>query len=156
MLLHNILPFTLYSFEGGECFLSIFASVNQKSEFMEEKKNYVPVYKRVKDVCLDIYTRDEHVDKRLLKGRALLNTEKGEFAFVQNEPRGARSVEIGRSAHSRLVRRPDGLYTLTFSCMDAEEVYLREQLISEVRVVCAMMKADREKLANMNEEGGEI
>ena len=135
--------------------MSIFASVNQKSEIMEEKKVYVPVYKRVKDVCLDIYSRDEHVDKRLLKGRALLNTEKGEFAFVQNEPRGARSVEIGRSAHSRIVRRPDGLYTLTFSCMDAEEGHLREQLISEVRAVCAMMKADREKFAKKEVKGGE-
>lgn len=122
---------------------------------MEDKQQVVPHYKRVKDICLDIYSRDEQVEKRLLRGRALLNTEKGEFMFAQNEPRGPRSVEVGRTAHSRFVRRPDGLYTVTFSCMDGDEKHLKEQLIAEVREICAMIKEDKEARKRNVEKGGE-
>lgn len=111
---------------------------------MEEKKLHTPNYKRVKDICLDVYSRDEEIEKRLLRGRALLNTEKGEFIFAQNEPRGPRSKEVYRGGMSRLVCRPDGLYTLTFSCMDGETKHLRETLISEVRDAVKAMNAHRE------------
>lgn len=111
---------------------------------MEEEKPITPHYKRVKDICLDVYSRDEEIEKRLLRGRALLNTEKGEFMFAQNEPRGPRSKEVYRGGMSRLVCRPDGLYTLTFSCMDGDTKHLREVLISEVRDAVNAMNAHRE------------
>lgn len=111
---------------------------------MEEKKTQTPHYKRVKDICLDVYSRDAEIEKRLLHGRALLNTQKGEFMFAQNEPRGPRSKEVYRGVMSRLVCRPDGLYTLTFSCMDSDTKHLREVLISEVRDVVNAMNAHRE------------
>lgn len=111
---------------------------------MEEKKTITPYYKRVKDICLDVYSRDAEIEKRLLRGRALLNTEKGEFMFAQNEPRGPRSKEVYRGGMSRLVCRPDGLYTLTFSSMDSETKHLREVLISEVREAVNAMNAHRE------------
>lgn len=121
---------------------------------MGDNKQVTPHYKRVKDICLDIYSRDEQVEKRLLSGRALLNTEKGEFMFAQNEPRGPRSVEVGRTVHSRFVRRPDGLYTVTFSSMDSDEKHLKEQLIAEVREICAMIKEDKEARKRNVEKGG--
>lgn len=119
---------------------------------MEEKTPTAPHYRRVKDICLDVYSRDEEIEKRLLRGRALLNTEKGEFMFSQNEPRGPRSKEVYRGGMSRLVCRPDGLYTLTFSCMDGDTKHLREVLISEVRYVVNAINAHRG--AHKREEGG--
>lgn len=112
---------------------------------MEKTLEKTPYYKRVKDVCVDLYTQEEEVEKRLLSGRALLNCEKGEFIFAQNAPRGPRSTEIGRTPHARFIRRPDGRYTITFSCMDAEERNLREQLLAEVRTICTVMQSDRQK-----------
>lgn len=112
---------------------------------MEKNPQETPYYKRVKDICVDLYTQEEHVEKRLLSGRALLNCEKGEFIFAQNAPRGPRSTEIGRTPHARFIRRPDGRYTITFSSMDAEEKNLREQLLAEVRTICTVMQGDRQK-----------
>lgn len=112
---------------------------------MEKTPNNTPYYKRVKDVCVDLYTQEEKIEKRLLSGRALLNCEKGEFIFAQNAPRGPRSTEIGRTPHARFIRRPDGRYTITFSSMDAEERNLREQLLAEVRTICTVMQSDRQK-----------
>ena len=93
---------------------------------------------------MDMYTQVDAVEKRLLNGKALLNTEKGEFIFAQNPPRGPRSIEIGRTAHSRFVRRPDGLYTVTFR-VDVQERNLREQLLAEVRDITKALKIDNQK-----------
>ena len=95
----------------------------------------------MKDICVDLYTQNAEVEKRLLSGRALLNTEKGEFLFAQNPPRGPRSVEIGRTAHSRYVRRPDGLYTVTFR-VDTRERNYRELLLAEVRELTRALDVD--------------
>ena len=111
---------------------------------MEEKKNK-PFHTNCSKAEVDVYTVDEHVANRLLRGRALLDVDSKKFVFAQNEPRGARSTEVGRTMHSRLVRRPDLRYTLTFSCMDGGEKQLREQLIAEVRDVMKMINADLER-----------
>lgn len=111
---------------------------------MEEKK-VKPFHTNCQKAEVDVYTVDEQVANRLLRGRALLNLDSKKFVFAQNEPRGARSIEVGRTMHSRLVRRPDTRYTLTFSCMDGGEKQLREQLIAEVRDVMKMINADLER-----------
>lgn len=108
---------------------------------MDESKQKEPVYRRVKDICVDMYTQQEHNEKRVLNGKGLLNTEKGEFIFAQNAPRGARSVEVGRTAHSRFVRRPDGLYTVTFRVNTSEKNF-GEILLAEVREVAKALKDD--------------
>lgn len=109
-----------------------------------ETQNHTPYYKRIKDICVDMYTRDVEVEKQLLRGRVLLNTDKGELMFSENAPRGARSKEIYRTLHARAVRRPDGLYTFTFSMIDVNEKFLREQLLAELRIIMQVMKNDRE------------
>lgn len=111
---------------------------------MEEKK-VKPFHTECQSAQVDIYSIDEQVANRLLRGRALLDVESRKFVFAQNEPRGPRSMEVGRTMHSRLVRRPDSRYTLTFSCMDGGEKQLREQLIAEVRDVMRMINADLER-----------
>lgn len=111
---------------------------------MEEKAKEPLHYKRVKDICVDMYTQDETIERRLVAGRALLNSEKGEFVFAQNAPRGPKSTEVGRTAHARFVRRPDGFYTVTFRRMHPAERNLREQLLAEVRQICDMLKEDYE------------
>lgn len=84
-------------------------------------------------VNVKMYTRDEEVEKRLLRGRVLLDSDENSLLFAQNDPRGPRSAEVFRSAHGRLVRRPDGRYTLTFSAMEGDEKQLRMKLLAEIR-----------------------
>lgn len=110
------------------------------------KNTKTPIYRRVKDICVDMYTSDAAVEKRLLHGKVFLNSDKREILFAQNAPRGPRSVEIGRTLHSRYVRRPDGAYTVTFRCMGNEK-NLRELLLVEVREIATMIKADVERRA---------
>lgn len=104
---------------------------------MEDKKNeqaFRPHYKNMPDMSVDMYTVDADPENKLLRGRALLNPQKKEFAFVQNTPRGPRSVEVGRTLHSRYVCRPDGGYTVTVR-FGAEEKNIREQLLAETRQI---------------------
>ena len=100
-------------------------------------------YSRIKDICIDMYTVDKAVDKQLMRGRFFLNCEKGEAIFKQNLPRGLRSVEIGRTLHSRYVRRPDGDYTVTFRCR-AGEKDLVKTLSAEIREIAKRIEADYE------------
>jgi hypothetical protein len=79
---------------------------------------------------------------RIMRGKALLDSGDKRITFVENEPRGPRSVEIGRTGHSRYVRRPDGHYTITFR-VDARTKYLTETLVAEVREVCKSIAEDR-------------
>ena len=79
---------------------------------------------------------------RVMRGKALLDDEASDFKFVENEPRGPRSVEVGRTVHSRFVRRPDGMYTITFRC-DAATKYLRETLTAEVAEIVKLITADK-------------
>lgn len=94
-----------------------------------------PQYKRYIDYSVDLYSQSDDAENKLLRGRALLNTKKGELSFVENAPRGPRSVEIGRTFHSRFVRRPDGGYTITLRIAGMNPI-MREELLSEVRDVC--------------------
>lgn len=118
---------------------------------MEEKK-VKPFHTNCQKAEVDVYTVDEQVANRLLRGRALLDVDSKKFVFAQNEPRGPRSTEVGRTMHSRLVRRPDARYTLTFSCMDGGEKQLREQLLAEVRDIMKMISADMERQKRENQQ----
>lgn len=118
---------------------------------MSEKK-----YKRFSDYSLEMMTQDD-ANMTILRGKGLLNQQESRFTFVQNSPRGPRSVEVCRTAHSRSVRRPDGLYTVTFR-FDASEKMVLPALLAEVRSVVKNAQADREVQKNMHKEtekGGE-
>lgn len=78
---------------------------------------------------------------RVMRGKALLDAAVADFKFVENEPRGPRSVEVGRTAHSRFVRRPDEGYTITFRVV-AGTKFLRESLTAEVAEVVKLVEAD--------------
>lgn len=109
---------------------------------MEDTKNeqvFRPHYKNMPNMSVDMYTVDADPENKLLRGRALLNPHKKEFAFVQNTPRGPRSVEVGRTLHSRYVCRPDGDYTVTVR-FGAEEKNIREQLLSETRQIVSSVQ----------------
>ena len=109
---------------------------------MEDKKNeqaFRPHYKNMSNMSVDMYTVDADPENKLLRGRALLNPHKKEFAFVQNTPRGPRSVEVGRTLHSRYVCRPDGDYTVTVR-FGAQEKNIREQLLAETRQIVSSVQ----------------
>lgn len=101
---------------------------------MEEKKDGAVHYTRHEGMSVDMYTLTEESSMKIMRGRALLNDEKGEVTFVQNTPRGPRSVEVGRTPHSRFVCRPDGEYTVTVH-FAANERNIREQLLWETRTI---------------------
>ena len=109
---------------------------------MEDKKNeqaFRPHFKTMPNMSVDMYTVDADPENKLLRGRALLNPQKKEFAFVQNTPRGPRSVEVGRTLHSRYVCRPDGDYTVTVR-FGADEKNIREQLLAETRQIVSSVQ----------------
>ena len=83
---------------------------------------------------------------RVMRGKALLDQSGQDFKFVENPPRGPRSVEVGRSMHGRVVRRPDKLYTLTLR-LDAGSKYLMEATIAEVREVIKAIQTDAKAVA---------
>lgn len=105
-------------------------------------------------IHVKMYTREPEVEKRLLRGRVLLDSDEKSLLFAQNEKRKNYSKEIMRTDHGRLVRRPDGLYTYTFSCLNADEPRLQEQLLSELRNASRQIKEDRKKMASV-EKGKE-
>lgn len=109
-----------------------------------KNQNVIPVYKRYKDYNVELYTIDPTIERRVISGKALLTPEKNEFLFAQNKPRGARSVEIGRTMHSRFRRSPDGSYVATFR-FDHSERNIREQLIAEVRDMYKGVDLDAQK-----------
>ena len=119
---------------------------------MSERK-----YQKYSDYSLEIMTQDAP-NMNVIRGKGLLNVHESRFTFVQNPPRGPRSVEVGRTAHSRFVRRPDGLYTATLR-FDASEKYVVAALIAEVRSIARIAQADFEaiKIAEKakREKGGE-
>lgn len=97
-------------------------------------------------VGVTMYTSVEEVEKRLLRGRVLLDSDRGELLFAQSEPRLHRSKEVMRTEHGRLVRRPDGLYTFTFSKVDVKTKLLREVLLTEIRQAATAMVEDRKRI----------
>lgn len=110
-----------------------------------EKSDFV--FSKLQDMTVSMQTQPES-NMKLLRGRALLCEEDKRFTFIQNKPRGARSVEVGRSVHARVVRRPDGFYTLTFR-FAANEKFLKATLISEIRNIIDMASKDYD-----NQKGG--
>lgn len=77
-------------------------------------------------------------NQRTLHGRITINKEEHHALFVQDKPRGQRSIEVMRTAHSRLVQRPDGNYTLTFRFSMLEENW-NVKLVDEMKELCSPM-----------------
>jgi len=75
-------------------------------------------------------------NQRTLHGRITINKEERHALFVQDKPRGQRSIEVMRTAHSRLVSRPDGNYTLTFRFSMLEENW-NLKLVAEMKELCS-------------------
>lgn len=102
-----------------------------------------------KQLDVSILTERGNPNMRVMAGKALLDEECMDLKFVENPPRGPRSVEVGRTAHSRYIRRPDGLYTITLR-IDASGKYLRETLTSEIAEIAKNIEMDY-KLAKKEE-----
>ena len=124
---------------------------------MEQNKEQLISTTTADGIHVKMYTREPEVEKRLLRGRVLLDSDEKSLLFAQNEKRKNYSKEIMRTDHGRLVRRPDGLYTFTFSCLDADETNLQERLLAELRNASRTIKSDRKKqvVQKKKEEGGE-
>ena len=83
-------------------------------------------------------------DQRVLNGKLFVNTQRHQVAFNQNCPRGPRSVEMMRTPHSRLVRRPDGDFTLTFH-FSKEEYAVGPQMLEELQKVIDFLSLNPSK-----------
>ena len=99
---------------------------------MDTQNQEIRHYKAYKDYMVELHTEGENPAHRLVRGRALLNPEESRFTFVENDKRQNRSKEISREERSRLVRRKDGWYTLTFRIAPNSK-YLKESLVNEMR-----------------------
>lgn len=86
------------------------------------------------DMTVDILARDGN-DFRIMHGNAVLNKNDKELLFVEDNARGRRSTELMRTPHGRLVRRPDGNYTLTFRFSSGEDD-IQASLVGEMIDMC--------------------
>ena len=86
----------------------------------------------------------EHYDQKVLNGKLFVNTQKRQASFTQNRPRGPRSTEVMRTPHARLVRRPDGDFTLTFH-FSKEEYAVGPQLLEELQKVIDFLSLNPSK-----------
>lgn len=101
-------------------------------------------YERYSDLTAKLVTVLGKANLRTMRGKALLNTHEHEIIFQENTPRGKRSTEVSRTQHSRLVRRPDGDYTLTFR-FGSSLKYPMATLVSEMRNAVESAIADSMK-----------
>lgn len=76
----------------------------------------------------------ENRNLQFLRGKVLLNENDKSLLFIQNNPRGPRSIEVFRTGHSRLVRRSDGNCTLTFR-FNPNEPGVLNQLLAEMETI---------------------
>lgn len=104
-------------------------------------------YSKKESADLKLFTIGGCASGRILRGKALYNDCENEMTFVENTPRGVRSVEVGRTVHGRCVRRPDGLYTFTLR-IDADMKYLRANLVAEAGEVATLIERDRKGVRN--------
>ncbi|MBO4751122.1 MAG: hypothetical protein J5526_00020 [Bacteroidales bacterium] len=88
-------------------------------------------YRKLTNMTVGMKVQDNY-DMMTLRGRVIINETESSVLFVQNPPRGPQSVEVLRTPHSRLVRRPDGKYTLTFR-YSADEPRVLAKLVMEMR-----------------------
>ena len=91
-------------------------------------------YKSIPNVTVGMQSQQDR-NLQVLHGKVLLNEEESRLLFMQNTPRGPRSSEVMRTAHSRLVQTPQGNYTLTFRFSRMESL-LASKLIEEMVKVC--------------------
>lgn len=107
----------------------------------------------VDNATVKLYSHSD-IDKKITRGRALVDCEKKSFFFVENSPRPPRSVEVSREGHCRLVRRHDALYTLTFR-FDGSEKYLLSTLQAEIRNIVKIAQADCAKVKSKKTQNNE-
>lgn len=86
----------------------------------------------------------ENYDQQVLNGKLFVNKKKHQAAFNQNRPRGPRSTEVMRTPHARLVRRPDGDFTITFH-FSKEEYAVGPQLLEELQKVVDFLSLNPSK-----------
>lgn len=108
---------------------------------MDSTKEFT--YSKLTDMSVELQSQEQR-NMVLLRGKAVLNETEKRFTFLQNPPRGKNSVEVGRTSHGRMVRRNDGLYTLTFRMINIDEKYIGESLLAEVRNIVKLAKTDAE------------
>lgn len=99
-------------------------------------------YTKFSDMTVKIHSHAKEPSHRLLRGRAILNPDEGDFTFVENDLRLNRSKEVGRTEHCRFIRRPDNTYVITFR-VSGDEKYLKADLQAEIRDVVAAITEDR-------------
>lgn len=93
-------------------------------------------YKSIPNMTVGMQSQQDR-NLQVLHGKVLLNEVENRLLFVQNTPRGPRSQEVMRTAHSRLVQTPQGRYTLTFR-FSPNETDLKKMLLEEMAKICQM------------------
>lgn len=101
------------------------------------------VYQKFNDYTVKVVARQKTAVRRAFGAKATIIPEEGELWLVENKPRGPKSKEVGRTIHSRMVRRIDGNYTLTLR-FSADERQIREQLLAETRRMATLADEDRQ------------
>ncbi len=105
-------------------------------------------YKSIPNMTVGMQSQQDR-NLQVLHGKVILNEEESHLLFMQNTPRGPRSQEVMRTAHSRLVQTPQGGYTLTFR-FSPNEGDLKKMLLEE------MARIIENELINRKEDNDEV
>lgn len=97
-------------------------------------KNKHFTYKRIPDMTVGMQSQED-CNLQVLHGKVILNEDDKSLLFIQHKERGPRSIELFRTRHSRLVRTPQGNFTLTFRFSPDEDA-IQAKLIGEMVDVC--------------------
>lgn len=141
------LPFTrlpIYGYEKFSTGLVLLRPKPKNKSAMDEEKKTDVKYQRYGDITAKVITQKGDANLRPMQGRILINSYENELNFREAAPRGPRSVEIVRTLHSRLVRRNDGGYTLTFR-FQGDMKYMSSTLIAELRDAAKAVEYDKKK-----------
>ncbi len=91
-------------------------------------------HRTLTDMTVDMECKEDF-DLKALNGKVMVNEADKNLLFVQDAPRRARSKELARTRHSRLVRNQQGNYTLTFRFTSLEGLFASRLLKEMVEVI---------------------
>lgn len=92
---------------------------------------------------LEVYSPQEEVERKILRGRIFVDSKIKRTTFVENEKRGPRSTCLSRTTHGILRRNSAGdEYKITLR-FRSDEKYLKELLLSEIRSLVEVIEGEK-------------
>lgn len=104
------------------------------------------IFTKVSPVNLEVHSRDDKFQFRVMGGKGLFNSQEQRFTFVENPKRGKKSKLVRATPHATLRLRENGNFSISI-VFEGDEKYVDSTLLSEVRELVKASKAEIEENA---------